>query len=72
MAIKITSRREAKIEALKALGNSALLISDDADIDGMDVTAFKMFNEELDKICLSLLDRANRLERNTKKKHSFI
>ena len=62
--MKITNKRQAKIEALKALSRMAIIVSDEMSFE--DSRSTELFNNAIDEICDSLAARANKLSSQTK------
>ena len=62
--MKITNKRQAKIEALKALSRMAITVSDEMFFE--DSRSTELFNAAIDEICDSLAARANKLSSQTK------
>lgn len=62
--MKITNKRQAKIEALKALSRMAIIVSDEMIFE--DSRSTELFNTAIDEICDSLAVRANKLSSQTK------
>ena len=62
--MKIRNKREAKIYALNALANMAVVISDEAEFE--DSRSMELFNNAIDEVCDSLKKRADKLIENYK------
>lgn len=62
--MKIRNKKEAKIYALKALSNMAVVASDEAEFE--DFRSMELFNNAIDELCDSLKKRADKLTENYK------